>query len=358
MGLQSYRRRRVGCLSVLPLVLLASAGTATADPGASNPPGIILPRVFCFRITDIGALGGNSFRFEFEVLNWTPSVANGVFMARNTGTSGFNPNLPPANGLPPFFSGAGVDPNGRPLGPVGDNANFQPLDGAPVTGSKVGAPNDWAVSAGFPTATAIRWAGGTAIPDTRDLVGAGSTAAACALVPGCMVSGGLPVIANPETIDNGGGTPFGGTNNVLDGFTIDVSDFNVGETLSFNWFLLNGNSLIGSVGFGSQFGFGVFNIFRVASPGPAIWCAGPPSAGICNTGTSTDPTYAFRGASLISQFDSEAGAGITGMFTNPADNTFQAQVNGQFVPEPSTTVLMLGGILAALVRRLPCRRVR
>jgi hypothetical protein len=345
----------VGYLSILPLVLLSSATTALADPVASNPPGIILPRVFCFRITDIGALGGNSFRFEFEVLNWTATVSDGMFIARNAGTSGLNPNLPPANGLPPFFSGAGVDPNGRPLGPGGDDANFQPLDGTP--GLKVGATNDWAVSGGFPTATAIRWAGGTAIPN-RNLIGAGSTAAACALVPACLVSGGLPVIANPETIDNGGGTPYGGVDNVLDGFTFDVSDFNVGETLSFNWFLLNGNAPIGVVGMGNQFGFGVFNIFRVASPGPAIWCAGPPSAGVCNTGTNSGVTYAYQGASLLPQFEFEFGAGITGAFSNPADNIFQVPVNGQLVPEPSTMVLMFGGILAVLGRRLPCRRVR
>lgn len=42
------------------------SGIALADP----PPLIELP-VFCFRFTDIEATSGDSFRFEFEVLNWT-----------------------------------------------------------------------------------------------------------------------------------------------------------------------------------------------------------------------------------------------------------------------------------------------
>ena len=90
--------------------------TVKADPvpNSSNPQ-VVIPRVFCFRITDIervpGDVEGDAFNFEFEVLNWTATPASGLFIATTIGTTAVDASIP-------IMALAGIDPDGRG-GPIG-----------------------------------------------------------------------------------------------------------------------------------------------------------------------------------------------------------------------------------------------
>lgn len=134
---------------------------------------------------------------------------------------------------------------------------------------------------------------------------------------------------------------------VLDGFVLDVLDFDVGEVLSLNWFLLDGVlAPIGTATTGNPFGFGVFNLMRIPIGAPLT---GPPIF-FGNTGMTATPLQFFMapgGADLVidpAQFLAEFGAGITAPFVNPADNIFNAHVNTQVVPEPGTLALVGTGL--------------
>ncbi len=315
-----------GIATATTVVLMA--GTM-AKPALADPPTIpTLPDVFCFRITDIAAVAGDAegdaFEIEFEVLNWTNLPADDVDIGLTIASD-------------VEFAGAGIDPNGRPIGP-GD-------DGGPP--GNLNTINDWSVDISTPTA--IQWEAGTAIPN-RDLIGAlasGGTAGACALVPGCSVVAGVPVISDPETIDDG--------DNVLDGFTVEVDDWDIGEVLSFNWFLTNGGSPIGTVLQDNEFGFGVTNVARVDPVGFAGNQPGPVFPTLGNTGFQQGAVefapdaqnVRNAGGEIVAAFGAEFGGGITAPFLNPDDSVDICPPDGcpeTKVPEPNSLAAL--GLIA------------
>lgn len=357
------------------IVALISAGVwlapqfAVADPPPPEPPGIEIPEVFCFRITDLAdVLGdpeGDRFKLEFEILNWTATEAHRLYLSLSTGTG--------RNGsrqAKPFIVGSKIDPNGRPFLDGDDDANFPPLDGEP--GAKTGQINDWAVS--LQTGTSVVYAETTGTAGNglaaRDLLGAATTADACGLVPGCALVSGSPVLSSVESVDNGGPGVDGLVDNVLDGFTLNVDDFDGGEILSLDWFLADeSGSPIGVSGEGNAFGFGTYSIYRV-DPGIVFadgfecgdvlaWIL-PPSPGIANgpalwqripdapegPGVNTGTTSSLRDMFVSTTpggvtFEVELGSALTPPFQNPADNTLGAPISAEFkIPKGLTTFIV------------------
>ena len=169
---------------VFSLVLTLSFFTVP-QRSLADPVPTIIP-VFCFRITDIEAVPGDaegdSFKFEFEVLNWTDKVATTVYIASNVGTGR---GLPPMPIERPIFTNAGIDSDGRPitlrdvnndgfinnldledangngiLDPGEDINNNGRLDNDPMPGNAA-TPNDW--SATLKSSTAISWTAGSPV---------------------------------------------------------------------------------------------------------------------------------------------------------------------------------------------------
>lgn len=353
--MQKTRKNFPAC----PALLFAFAGAAFASPPPSSA--FVLPNVPSFRITDIeqipGDPGANAFNIEFEALNWTSTPAAGLALMANVGSSA-------ALGGVPGLTGNGIDANGRggPTSTDGDIGDvlFDPvaIQSGRGRGDIAGATNDW-VAIGS-TATSAVWDasvfGGTAVPD-RDLLGAGTAAGACALVPGCVLDGG----GNPDTsaldtlgdvaIDGGPGIAVNpvapnSSGNVLDGFVLSVDDFDEGDVLSFNWFLLDANG----DPIGNAFGFGVFNLGRIpvggALPGPVF---------VGNTGMGQSNRDIYDTAYLVpgtAEFAVEFGNGLTGAFLDPGDNFVNAPVNADLignntVPEPATLPLLAAGAILA-----------
>lgn len=341
------------------LVTALSASAAMADPVP------ILPEVFCFRITDIERISGldgtdgNDFVFEFEVLNWSDTPAAGVVIASTIGTSG----LGGFGSTSPTISGIGIDADGRGgalggtdidaagLGLTSGSGTFDAtaIHSGRGRGDVPGNLNDWSATA-F-TATSATWGigGGTIIPN-RDLVAAGPLAAL--LVPGVppvldslgdsAVDGG----PGPYTAGTGSGPPPAGTGNVLDGFTLTLTDWDVNETFSFNWNLLNGaGDLIGTTTRGNPYGFGAVNLLRLDQAAPIP----PGGVFIDNTG------FANAGSNLFfdsvwdvpnpTQFAGEFSAGIIAPFQVPTDNTFEQVANTSLVPVPPAGFLYAGLML-------------
>jgi uncharacterized repeat protein (TIGR01451 family) len=334
-------RSRIIVTLLAAVLALAISGHALADP---VPPESNL-QVFCFRITDIqrvaGDPGNDRFRFEFESLNWTNDAAAGVYIALNEGTGA-------VIGSAPFFAGADIDADGRPLvlldvngdGTINDadledvngNGLLDPgedingngrLDNDPIPGN-VNPSNTWTVASS--SSTAIRWEAGTPIPSV-DLLGGGG---------GVPLQPGDPEIAfmqftNPadpstvivETIDDGP--------NVQDGFVIEVDDLDPGETISFNWFLLNadGNIIEAPTFEGvNPYAFGVVNLTSLA--GNVI----PPPVFAGNTGFSQSPLIFFDSVYVVpnpANFAAEFGAALTATFVNPSDNLFGVPVTTQLL---------------------------
>ena len=379
----NHQKHRLTSVSQAILAAIASTCSvgikvALADPPAMPPPETILPPVFCFRFTDIKAVEddpeGDKFQLSFEVLNWSNQHAAGVRVALTEGTRD-------VDGKAPTFAGAGVDGNGRPLGPDAD-----PLPGNQLFSntSKVVQSTDSAIQWDTSQLNFNTFVNG-AIPN-RDLLGVGprNTPAACALVPGCRVIGnsnpffGTPEVADWDTVDDG--------DNVLDGFVITVDDFDEQEVISFNWDLLNvaGNR----IGDTNDYGFGTVNIARlpIHEDSHANFRVFERNTGVERTKrvfaensylvkeyspVNYDRTLAsgFSGRNaiatetngstgeeeLIAIFAAEFGAGITGPFLNPEDNIFNSPVNAKLVnpenggpivppksvPEPSI-IAMLG----------------
>ena len=145
------------------------------------------------------------------------------------------------------------------------------------------------------------------MPST-DLIGAGSTAAANALIPGfpgTTAIDGSGNVTPSEAIDDG--------SNVLDGFTVTVDNLDAGDTFQLNWFLLSGGSEIGTTAGGNGFGFGVINIARVDG-GPI---PGPIYPGSGNTGFNQESRDFFDSVYIVppsAQFALEFGAAFTAPF--------------------------------------------
>ena len=122
-----------------------------------------------------------------------------------------------------------------------------------------------------------------------------------------------------------------GEGNVLDGFTLTVQDWDIGEVLSMNWFIDNFGSFIGTAGSGNSFGFGTMSLVRSTPDGPlptgALFGigadAGRNSAGFIQQDFYSDvfivPPTTESGPGLA-YFGAELGAAITGPFLNPGDN--------------------------------------
>ncbi|MDJ1182586.1 hypothetical protein PMH09_05205 [Roseofilum sp. BLCC_M143] len=298
--------RPIVTIGTAVVLIGVGANKALADP-PPNPP---LPDIFCFRITDIDAVTdpeGDKFQIEFEVLNWTHLPATDVDIALDIATD-------------VSFDAAFIDANGRPLGP-GDS---------PPPGN-LNTVNDWSVTT--QTDTYVRWDAGTPIPKI-DLLGG---ELAPFITPG-----------NPETIDDGP--------NVLDGFVLQVDDWDPGEILSFNWFLTNNGTPIGTAGGGNPYGFGVVNIARI--DGAEDLLGSPVFQG--NTGFRDGPIEFANNSNILpggERFAMEMAGGITAGFQNPDDSTNICGPNGcpvNAVPEPASTLIgsgLLVGIGGVLKRR-------
>ncbi len=361
-------------LTLFPMAILILSGILItpipifADPPPLSPdPDITLPKVFCFRITDIRAdksdAENNKFTIEFEVLNWSNRVAHDVHIS-----------LAELNDGQVMFVDGGVDADGRPLipedlvAPAGVNAedmedtiivnqmldlgedidpddayttynNGLPdsrLTNDPLDGMNI--PNEFKVAVS--TATNIVWevddtdffplsipflqsayagvASGGIQP--KDLLGATASGqdAVNNLIPG-VIEGTTTVdmmgnVGPVQAIDDG--------NNARDGFTFTVDGFDSGETFSVNWFLTQtdfegGSSPIGSSAFGNDFGFGVINFARADDgnfPGPVF---------VGNTGFKQTPLEFFGGVQEVpdpAEIAVEFGAGITVAFADSGDN--------------------------------------
>ncbi|NEO89916.1 MAG: PEP-CTERM sorting domain-containing protein [Moorea sp. SIO3G5] len=268
----------------------AVSNPAFADP----PPEPQLPNVFCFRFTDIKAVEGDPeqdrFQFEFEVLNWANAPVTDVTIWRNIGTS-------VKKGVKPFFAGASIDPNGRPIGPLSDR---------PPGNQDI--PNNWAVSR--TNRNQIKWnkGSGNAISniDLKSIAAQRGINTVQDVIN--EVNRQNPDFNpkfnpqnDPETIDNG--------RNVLDGFIFDVDDFNINETISFNW-LLDGPNIDKS----NEFGSGVVNLVRIQESVEPI----PIFPDIPNFGNTTIKNTGFKNTPV--QFVN----GIDKAYTNPNLNNNEA----------------------------------
>ena len=367
--------------SLVPLGTVGSS-TAYADPPVALPPTFPTNQLFCFRITDMERLPsdveGDAFRVQFQVLNWTGTDASSLFMSANTGTTAVD------GGVPGFVS-ASIDANGRggalggsDIGPGAFDA--QAIHSGRGRGDLSNLENDWQTTSVTPTH--VQWDNATTVVGTpipnRDLLFVGDPA----LVPGfgtdalgdSAVDGGPTPYVNQSP---GGGQPTpDGSGNVLDGFVIDIDDWDVGEVFSLNWFLaasfdgsasfvpvsggFPGNFFpIGTSGFGNDFGFGVMNLVRVedsiGAPAPSL--PGPVFVG--NTGFVQSGTAFYDTVYEIpnpSEFAAEFGAGLTAGFLNPFDNVFDVNTNAIPIPEPSSIVLVGAGLVglgASRRRRRP-----
>jgi len=332
--------------------LLGLTTPALADPPVTPPPETKLPPVFCFRFTDVQPVEddpeGDKFNISFEVLNWSNQPASGVRIALNTGTNNF------VSDQAAFFAGADIDGNGRPIG----------TDSDPLPGNQPFANTGSVVQS---SQTAIEWEAeqfsfnqGTsgAIPN-RDLLGVGerNTPGACALVPGCELTGsGNPFFATPivrdwETVDNG--------NNVLDGFVLTVDDLDEGEALSFNWNLLDEQGeAIGIPGSGNEYGFGTVNIARFPLGGSGdTFQIFPENTGVgASNRIFADNSHEVKNSQgqMVALLGAEFGAGIAAPLLNSDDNILGSEANThpiprdpgdgydppKDVPEPSTLAML------------------
>ena len=327
-----------------------------ADPLPDPDPNITMPKVFCFRITDIRAdktdLEGDKFTFEFEVLNWSNSRASDVHISlAEPDTSGvrFTAAGVDVDGRPLIVEGVGVeDTNGNGILDPGEDTNgdgrltddlmpgnvnlaneFEVLtqtDTNIVWETEVfNIPVDFEMPSIIPLAFAGFFIGGIDRTDLIGLTGLGQDAVNNAL-PGVLgVDYTIDANGNvspPEAIDNGF--------NVRDGFTFTVDDFDDGETFQLNWFLTLDGEPIGSTLGGNAFGFGVINIARAddggALPGPIF---------VGNTGFQQSGLEFFDSVFVVPDpagVGAEFGAGLTAAFLNPADNIGGAP-NAQLIPD-------------------------
>lgn len=274
------------------LVATAPFQSSRADPPVTPPACAKLDEdLFCWRVTFIegvpGDPEGDRFRIMMEFVNWTGSDAYRIRMARNIGGDVGSMQL----------VGADVDFNGRPFAdpPQPPTGNIQMC-------------NTWFVNS-FTDSLVIWETGGPPIPpcpppngllnnaffvgnhggapgfefnglldpafDDGITTGDECRTALNGMIPGSNLEqvdmGGMMVwkvnINDTETADNG--------SNVLDGFWIELDDWDVGDSISFNWWLEDeqGNSIgmvfMGGSVMGDQFGFGALNLTRLNSPAPA-----------------------------------------------------------------------------------------
>ncbi len=351
-----FRTSRINTsLAALALATVFTApGIALADPFFQPPPtDDPVPTVFCMRITDIervslGLTPGNEFAIEFELLNWSDKPATGFRMASSIGTT-------EVNGVRPTIVGAGIDRDGRggPLGGSDIDATGAGLTSGQGTfdaaaihsgrgrGDIGGLLNDWNATSVSDTSAVYSGAVGTAL-DNRDLVGASSPGG---VLPANLVPGPGNDGLGDSSVDGGLGLLIpGGIRNVLDGFTVTVSDWNVGEQLTLNWFLEDSTGQpIGTATDGNVFGFGSLNLARIEVDGDL-----PSGVFVGNSGFNNNLDTFFGGVNAVpnpAAFAAELGVGITADFLNPDDNVHDAETNTKPIPGPPSLWLVSSGLL-------------
>lgn len=340
----------VACFGVCSWI----GGAAYADPPASPPPcSVQIAPVFCFRTTDISLVPNtnDTYRFEFEVVNWTRLAVESLVLTLNTG-----PN-PGANGVPagaPHFSNAEIDFDGRPMG----------VGASPPPGN-LGILNDWTMQVQTPTL--IRFGGGTALPAPVGTFGsttyyglldpafAQASLPACIsaltqMLPGSIYSGGIVSVPDVEYLDDGP--------NALDGFVVEITGWDPGEQLSFNWHLIDlAGSVVGSVApaagpgdavLGDEYGFGTCNLVRMSGTAPEPLFDLNTGYNPTDTSDVNIDSASFWAETEVGGIDTyplnpipagepgegsffavELGAATTAEFSNPFDNSFQ--FNGQVI---------------------------
>jgi hypothetical protein len=347
------------------VALAIAAGISWSSPVKADPPPEPNVPVFCFRVTDILNVAGDAdrFQFEFEILNWTNQPAHGMDLSlTQRNFSIFGPTVDNA----PFIAGAAVDVLGRPIGPLNDDANFAAVANSPGflngVGAKVGQLNNWVVT--NQTASQVKWRDPSPPNNplhNRDLLNPSlSLAQKLALVPGAVLDiGGNPIVPDFETVDNGApgvtGPGANGVDNVLDGFVIDLDDFDPGESVSFNWLLTDaaGNVIQQNPNRPNAMALGVLNIYRpmVDENGPGLWCFLPDSGfSGGNTGSTANIRDIFPDADNPA-FRVEFGPQMTAPFLLATDNSFDLPVNVHACPEPGTLALSGIALVGLLLRK-------
>lgn len=293
ISLNQFNLTKIKSLSWVRPVFTVSAtvvlaGVSSSPAFADPPPEPMFPSVYCFRFTDIKKEAKNKYTFEFEVLNWTDRDATDLEIALNIGTS---------SGV--TLASAGVDPNGRPIGP-GD-------DGLPPGNQNI--INDWSVTNS--TSTFAQWDAGTPIVNYNLLSG---------VVPPWFTPPGS-TNPDPESIDDGP--------NVRDGFTITVDNFKKGKILSFNWGLTSGGTVINN-----PYGSGVVSLARLGNkfPQPLFTRNGQPF----NTGFAQTPNLFFNpNPEFVAEM---SGNGFFAPSLDPDDNARICGTNCQVELEPRASV--------------------
>jgi hypothetical protein len=310
----------------------------------------------------------DAFRVEMEVVSWINSdLLSAVVLASNVGTLGLD-------GAPPILAGASIDPDGRG-GPAGGSDigagvyDLVAIHSGRGRGDVPSRLNDWIINNA--TSTFVQWSAyDTTMPGSfpvgspigsRSLLSVG---AAPSDVPGFGVDAlgdsamdGGPGPYSPAS--PGGGPPEPGDTFVMDGFVVDIDDWDVGEVFSVNWFLAALNDV--SAGWhptinpftadlapdGQSFSYGVMNLVRlepsVGTPvGTFPGAVFVGNAGFDQSGASFyDTVYEIPNPA---EFAAEFGAGLTAAFLNPVDNLFSAEINTRPVPEAGSIVLVGSGL--------------
>lgn len=274
---QAPKSRRFSFQRALPATLIgAVAATHFALPAAADPPGsmpcnVEAPGVFCIACTHqlkVTDLEGDRWKFEFIILNWSGVEVHGLNMQLG---------VVDAIDGPPQIVGAEIDSDGRPIGP----GSIPPVGNIPFG-------NDWPFAQATSGTTAefgtkkLLCPDGTPIPAPLAFVGGktysglldrqfdSSTMGECGAALTQMIPGSSFVnlwpsrsrmdIPDKNTVDNGF--------NVLDGFVIEIDDFDEDESFSLNWQFLDVNAQpIGKTDpvtkaiVGDEYGFGGLNIF-------------------------------------------------------------------------------------------------
>jgi hypothetical protein len=367
------RSRRVALAAAL--VPLGSVGHQSAKAAPQPPLPAGFPATpFSMRVTDMERIPGDAeqdaFRVELEVLNWESWYVHGLTLSANVGTSALD-------GAVPYIVGASVDADGRGGAPGGSDIGTGVFDPVAIhsgrgRGDVPGMLNDWIVATKGPTS--VEWRNFEGTVQSPNTVGtalygkwisySGGGSPLLSAVPGYGVDarGDSAMDGGPGPYDPpspGGGEPNHELErNMVDGFVLDIDDWDIGENFSVNWFLNalsygsggypNQYGPSGSANLGDPFAFGVMSLARIepsigtsagSLPGPVF----VGNEGFDQSGLSFfDTVYEIPNPA---EFAAEFGGGITAHFLNPADNIFGVDINTRLVvPEPGAIVLSCGAL--------------